>query len=287
MNIQPTLPLNQVLLGDAIEVLKSLPDNSVDAVITDPPYAEVNRDYGRWTEQEWLSLMRDIVFECRRVLKPKGSAVFILQPNSSKLGSMRLWLWRFMLETGESWNIVQDAYWWNYTAMPLVHSHKKVGLLKGSVKPCVWVGDPDCYRDQESVLCEPADLKATKRRAERLEGTRRIRPSGASMDETRCAQLVLDRGGVAPFNLLPFSNANSVSSSGSHGHGAGTPIELAKWWIRYLCPENGVILDPFMGAGTMALAAIEQNRDFIGVEKDPGYHAIALSRIARSLEVAA
>jgi tRNA G10 N-methylase Trm11 len=71
--------LDVVHCGDCLEVLREMPDQSIDAVITDPPYAEVKRDYGRWTEQEWWALIVEgVVPEVRRVLKPTGSAVFII-----------------------------------------------------------------------------------------------------------------------------------------------------------------------------------------------------------------
>jgi DNA modification methylase len=78
-----------IRLGDCRDLLKTLGDGSVDAIITDPPYPEITRDYGRMTEVEWHEMMRGVVAEARRVLKPSGSAVFILQPNSRKVGSMR------------------------------------------------------------------------------------------------------------------------------------------------------------------------------------------------------
>jgi len=75
------------------EELTKVASKSVDAIITDPIYPEVRREYGRITEADWHALMRDVVAECRRVLKPKGSAVLILQPNYENLGRMRLWPW--------------------------------------------------------------------------------------------------------------------------------------------------------------------------------------------------
>ena len=66
--------------GDCRDVLKAIASQSVDAIITDPIYPEVNKEYGRITESEWHSLMRLVVSESHRILTPKGSAVFILQP---------------------------------------------------------------------------------------------------------------------------------------------------------------------------------------------------------------
>ena len=125
--------------GDCIEVMRGLTDASINAVITDPPYPEIDREYGRMTEEAWWDMMMGVCAEVRRLLKPTGSAVFILQPNSRKVGSMRGWLWKFMAWVCQDWNMVQDAYWWNIVTMPTIHS-TQYGLMRGSLKPCVWAG---------------------------------------------------------------------------------------------------------------------------------------------------
>jgi hypothetical protein len=136
--------------GECVAWLRTLPDACVDAVVCDPPYAEIDRDYGRMTEPEWEAFAHDLVRESLRVLKPRGSAVFIIQPNSERVGRMRPWAFRFLAwcaddlvrETGGRVGMVQDAWWWNTAAMPTVHCQRERGLMRQSVKPCVWVG-PD------------------------------------------------------------------------------------------------------------------------------------------------
>ena len=78
-----------------------------------------------------------VVEQSRRVLKPSGSAVFILQPNSERVGRMRPWLWEFLAWTARRWNQVQDAWWWNTAALPL---GGEIGLMRPSLKTCVWLG---------------------------------------------------------------------------------------------------------------------------------------------------
>jgi DNA modification methylase len=140
------LRATRLIHGDCQRELKKLPDKSVDLLLTDPPYPEIDREYGRLTEVEWHAMMQTVVTEGRRVLKPSGSIVFILQPNFEKMGQMRLWLWEFVVWAGQSWNLIQDVYWWSFDAMPLVMNHRTNGLLRHSVKMCVWLGPSDCYR---------------------------------------------------------------------------------------------------------------------------------------------
>ncbi len=267
----------QLLHGDCLELMKTLADGSVDAVITDPPYPCIKRAYGYWTEAEWFDLMRPVVRECMRLLKPTGSAVFILQPNSERVGRMRMWLWEFMLWVGKEWGIVQDAYWWNHASPPGIHSHRDIGLLRPSMATVVWGGPADCYRSQEEVLWEPSQ---TTKAADLEDRALRYNPSGWHGRRGRACAVSIERGGVTPFNVLPIGNTDSQSSAGALGHGAGKPLALCKWWVRYLCPPGGVVLDPFSGSGTVGLAALGQGRDAILIERDAGYVAIAEKRIA-------
>ena len=85
---------------------------------------------------------------------------------------------------------------------------------------------------------------------------------------------------MTPFNLLPIGNANN--KRGATGHSACTPIELADWWVRYICPPGGTVVDPFDGGGTMVLAALQNGCNGIGIERDAGYHEIAQQRIEQA-----
>ena len=266
--------------GEAIDLLRALPSASIDSVVTDPPYPMIDREYGRWTEAEWFALMDPVVEECRRVLKPSGSAVFVLQPNQEKIGRTRSWLWHFMAKWTDDWNMPQDAWWWNHAA--LTNSTSIQGrLMRPSLKACVWLGPADCYRDQDAVLWDESQANAALRTSARCGRT--VFPSGHSVDEKRISGRAVERGGVTPFNVLPFANTNSTSSAGSMGHGAGTPEKLARWWVRYITPPGGTVLDPFLGSGTTALAALAEGRLCVGSERFPKYAEIARRRVREAM----
>lgn len=269
--------------GDCRPWLRTVPDASVDAVICDPPYAEVDRDYGRLTEADWHTLMDDVVAQCRRVLKPTGSAVFILQPNSERVGRMRPWLWEFMAKWSRAWGMVQDAWWWNTAAMPTVHTHRTRGLMRPSVKACVWLGAPECFRAQDRVLWSAVDQHAadgSAARSARAVGDPVVAsPSGQTVRRGRISDTARERGGVTPYNVLPMPNTDSTSSGGAHDHGAATPAKLTAWWVRYLCPKGGVVLDPFTGSGTTGLAALADGASFLGCEGYAQHYETAASRL--------
>jgi DNA modification methylase len=270
----------QLLHGDCRALFPQMADGSIDAVISDPPYPEIDRAYGRLTEGEWMALMQEVVVECRRVLTPTGSAVFILQPNSEHVGSMRLWLWRFLVWAGETWNVVQDAYWWNTAAQPTVHTQRVRGLMRPSLKFCVWLGASDCYRNQDEVLLTETEANRVVRASARITHRLDYFPSGGHNRRRRQAEAVLTRGGVTPYNLLPIPNSNNLTSAGAQGHGAGTPYELCAWWVRYLCPPGGTVLDPFAGTATVGEAAIKRGCSFVGMENYAPYWPMAAARCA-------
>jgi DNA modification methylase len=268
-------------LANCRDVLPTLPAGSVDLVFTDPPYPCIQRSYGTWTEGEWWELMRAVVPECMRVLKPTGSAVFVLQPNSERVGRMRTWHLEFQLWVAKTWGIVQDAYWWNVSALPTAGACN-AGLMKAAVKECVWVGPPDCFRDQVVVLWGEAELTTARRQAVRAgkQCHSRPSPSGHHANNRRMFASAARRGGVVPMNLLPIPNAAPADSPGATGHGAGTPFDLCWWWTRYLCPPGGSVLDPFSGTATTGLAALKHGCDYTGIERIPEYQATACRRLA-------
>lgn len=263
--------------GICPEEMTEITDQSIDLVLCDPPYPCIRRPYGMLTEPEWHDLMHEVVRQSRRVLKPHGSAVFVLQPNSRKVGSMRAWLWEFMAWCCKEWNMVQDAWWWNIAACPTRHCQRTRGLMRPSLKLCMWIGDSNCYRDQGAVLWSETERNAAMRQAGRAL-TRY--PSGQVMRRERCGNAAIDRGGVTPFNVIPIP---SGGNSNCEGHPATTPLTLCDWWIRYLTRPGDTVLDPFCGSGTVPLAAVKRDRHAIGIDKELSYIATSRRRIDTAL----
>lgn len=265
-----TSPNYRIYHGDCLSVLDDITKNGeqFDCLITDPPYPGIKRDYGCWTEADWRSTMDQLIAKARPLLKPKGSMAFVLQPNSRKVGIMRPWLWRFLADYSESWNVVQDLYWWNTTAMPTVGCQRQNGLCRPSVKPIVWLGPPDCYRNQSEVLWTPGRTTLAANLEDRAA---RKMPSGISVRNGVMKQTALERGGTTPFNLLPIGGDFRKGKK----HGATTPPKLCDWLVRYLCPKGGRILDPFAGSGTIGLSALGYGCSYVGIERMAEYAEIA------------
>lgn len=264
-----------LLHGDSRQVLKTLPTASVDLVLTDPIYPEVDRDYGRISEADWHDLMHVVVRECRRVLKPSGSMVVVLQPNYERVGKMRSWPWEFALWAANEWNLVQDCYWFAPDAMPLAGTGRNTGLLKAAVKWVVWLGSPDCHRDQQAVLKPISEFGRDR------PGDRSRSPSGRTRRSGTMYRTAVERGGAVPPNLLTLPRATGCP--GSEDHPATTPLALCEWWVRYLLPPGGTLLSPFVGSGTELVAGLDHGAGrVIGIDREKRYLEIARRRIASS-----
>jgi DNA modification methylase/ParB-like chromosome segregation protein Spo0J len=269
------LQATQLIHGDCRREMPKLASRSIDLILIDPPYPEIDREYGRLTEAEWHDLMRAVVTEGRRLLKPTGSMVVIIQPNSQAVGRMRLWPWEFVSWAGREWNLVEDAYWWAFDAMPLIWSSRKYGLMRQSVKMCVWLGPPNCYRNQDRVLWMPSDELFAERKSN---SALRTTPNGRRYRDDRIAEVVEDRGGSTPLNLLPVP-VGGAAADGS-GHRSLTPYDVAAWWVKYLLPPGGVLLDCFAGSGTMLAVGLDFGASqVIGIEKEKKYLRSAEKRI--------
>lgn len=267
--------------GDAVAMLQTLPNGIADLCLFDPPYPHIERPYGRLTETEWHDLMKAVLQECKRILKPHGSVVVILQSNYEKVGRMRLWSYDFVTWAARmlaDWGLVEDAYSFSPNSLPSAGTARQDGLLRKAIKWCVWLGPADCYRNQDAVLQEPAEETVSRHRND-------DRPArytgGAKIRHSTFRRALEERGGVTPHNLLVVPTATPIDHQ---GHPAVTPYRLAEWWCRYLLPPDGVLIDPFCGSGTTLLAALNCGATrVIGIDKEADYLERARQRLFREV----
>jgi DNA modification methylase len=270
-----------------MDVLKTIPDHSVSCVVTDPPYPCAVKNYGVMSEEEWHSMMTIVLEECKRVIVPDGSAMFILQPNGKHVGEMRLWLYEFIIYAAKFWNLVQDVVWFNTIAMPNQWCNSKIGLLRPAIKYCVWIGNPDCYRNQQSVMLSAENMELNLHRyGIKCQGTS-TRESGYTVDEKRILKKSIDNKESTPFNVIVCSTTckrmpgddHYMVEDGKFIHPAKTPEGVCHWWNNYICPPGGTVLDPFMGVATVGAAALKQKKNYIGIEHNEEYFNVAKKRL--------
>jgi len=106
----------------------------------------------------------------------------------------------------------------------------------------------------------------------------RTGPSGRTFRNGTVVQAAEERGGTTPYNLLPVPTGGNPG--GAEHHPAATPYDVAAWWCKYILPTKGVLLDPFVGSGTMLAAGLDHGASkVIGIDKEKKYIEIAKRRI--------
>jgi DNA modification methylase len=103
-------------------------------------------------------------------------------------------------------------------------------------------------------------------------------PSGRTYNHGEMTETVEARGGSTPFNLLPV--ATGGTSADKNSHQSKTPYDVVAWWVKYLLPPGGVLLDSFAGSGTMLVAGLDFGASqVIGIEQQKKYLKMAERRI--------
>ena len=253
-----------IYLGDCKEVLKNIPDNSVDLIITSPPYADQRKStYGGISPKKYVKWFLPISEQLLRVLKPTGT--FILNIKEKVVdGERSTYVMELILEMRkQGWLWTEEFIW-----------HKKNSF------PGKW---PNRFRDswerllqfnkekkfnmyQEEVMVPMGDWAKT--RLKNLSETDKRRDeskvgSGFGKNISRW----LNRDMAYPTNVLHLA-----TECNNKNHSAAFPAGLPEWFIKLFTKTGDTILDPFTGSGTTNFVAQRMSRNSIGIEIVPEYY---------------
>ena len=263
---------NQILLGDCEEVLKSFPDNSVDLIFTSPPYADQRKNtYGGIKPDDYVDWFLPKASQFFRVLKPRGTFVLNIKERVVN-GERHTYVIELILELRkQGWLWTEEFIW-----------HKKNSY------PGKW---PNRFRDnwerllqfnkqrkfnmyQEAVMVPVGDW--AKDRLNNLSETDKIRDeSKVGSGFGKNISNWVGRKMVYPNNVLYLATECS-----NRNHSAAFPVELPSWFIRLFTERDDMVLDPFIGSGTTAVAAIQEGRKFIGIDTENDYIELSQARIS-------
>jgi DNA modification methylase len=276
---------------DCLEGLKSLPDNCVDCCITSPPYFGL-RDYGvagqiglEETPEDYVQRLVNVFAEVYRVLKPTGTLWVNIGDSYATWEGIKPkdllgipWLLAFELRRA-GWYLRQDIIWHKPNAMPesvtdrCTKSHEYIFLLSKTAK---------YYFDNEAIF-EPVAISTI----ERSKSKKLPRYGGDKYTATPNKFYLTKSGNM--YEPRPSRNKRSVWSVSTKpfkdAHFATFPDTLIVDCIKAGSPENGLILDPFMGSGTTAVVARKLSRNYIGFELNPEYVEISNRRIKKELGI--
>ncbi len=250
-------------LGDCREMLRDIPEDSVDLIVTSPPYADQRKNtYGGIPVNEYVRWFLPISKELLRVLKPTGT--FILNIKEKVVnGERSTYVLELILEMKkQGWLWTEEFIW-----------HKK------NCYPGKW---PNRFRDawerllqfnksrhfnmyQESVMIPTGDWAKT--RLKNLSETDLQRDnSKVRSGFGKNISNWIGRDMAYPSNVLYMA-----TECGNKSHSAAFPMSLPEWFIKLFTREGDVVLDPFMGSGTTNLCALGMKRNSIGIDILPEY----------------
>lgn len=255
--------------GDALAVLASLPDASIDAVVTSPPYAQQRAStYGGVPEAEYPAWTVRWMEPLRRVLKPAGSVLIVIRPHIRD-GILSDYVLRTRLAVRTAgWAELDELIWYKPGAPPL----GRVDRPRRSWESILWFGRSG------SAWCDPkANGKPTKHLGMRATG----RALQHGWDHVHGYPQPLTEGIARCTDVATFTAGCNPGDDPDNTHPAPYPPALAAWCTRLACPPGGTVCDPFMGSGSTGIAAIQEGRQFIGCDIDEAYVAMAARRLTK------
>jgi len=267
----------QAVIGDSLTLLRKLPSESLNLILTSPPYAlHFKKEYGNKSQKEYVNWFMDFALEFHRLLRQDGSLVIDIG-GSWQQGQPTRSLYHFELLLSlckqTKFHLAQEFFWYNPAKLP--SPAEWVTVRKIRVKDavnCIWWLSKTAHpkANNQNVLTEysPDMIRLLKR------GYRpKQRPSGHNItDKFR------DNGGAIPPNLLTFGNNDSngyyleaCKKAGIKPHPARFPIQVPSFFIRFLTDPLDLVLDPFAGSNTTGEACEREQRKWIAMELNEDY----------------
>ena len=250
------LELNKIYCGDCLELMKQIPDKSIDLVLTDPPYGT--------TSNEWDNLpdLEVLWYELKRVGKDNCAYVFTAnQPFTSKL-------------------IISNMDWFKYCwawnkIVPSGFLNSKKQPLKVLEDICVF------YRNQ--CKYNPQFIQRTEKEIKEFKSKQSVK--GNSTENYNSYNIIKTKNPEKkyPNNLISINSKERECNFKNRKHPTQKPIKLMNYLMETYSNENDLILDPFLGSGTTCVAAKQLKRNYIGIEISPKYCAIAEQRLRQDI----
>jgi site-specific DNA-methyltransferase (adenine-specific) len=255
------LPKNKIICGDAVSVLKKFPNNSIDLVVTSPPYDGIRKYNG--FDYDLHATGKEIY----RVLKDGGISIMVIQDQTKNFGKSLTsfktivdWVDNIgfkLFETVIYRKYGAEGAWW-----------KKRFRVDHEYMPIFLKGDRPQYFNKDPLkIPSKHGGKTMTGGGTRLTNGIRIATRSITINPMKC------RGTI--WEYMTAGDGTRLK----HQHPATFPDRLPYDFIQCFCPPNGIVLDPFIGSGTTALAATKLERNYIGIDISKEYCELTKKRI--------
>jgi site-specific DNA-methyltransferase (adenine-specific) len=278
--VKPWLDVDGVTVfhGDCIEVMRQLPDDSLDSIVTSPPYAmQRSSTYGGVLENEYPEWTVKVFSEFQRILKPQGSIMWNISPHvrNGQLADYVLKM-RFALRAN-GWFEHDELIWVKPDKMPT----GRANWPKRSWESVFWYSrTKNPYANAKAngnLISEKDRLRALNRR------------NAFQGRDARLGWDHLPKGSGKTGEYSRGKNWISIavrSIRNETDHPAPFPLKLAQWMMKFNTPPGGTVLDPFAGSGTTIEACVIEGFNCIAIEREADYLPLIEARLNRPIQAA-
>lgn len=266
--------LDGIILGDCEEVLEDFPANSVDLIVTSPPYADQRaRTYGGVRPDEYVDWFLPKAAQFKRVLKPTGT--FILNIKERVVdGERHTYVLELILKMREQgWLWTEEYMWHKKNSYP----GKWPNRFRDSWERLLQFNKQKRFKMYQDAVMVPVGDWAKTRLANLSETDKRRDESKSNSGFGKNVSNWVGRDLVYPTNVL-----HMATECYNRNHSATFPVELPAWFIKLFTEPGDVILDPFAGSGTTLVAAKEHGRHFIGIDIAEENYYLARERVGHN-----
>lgn len=283
--------LGEYIYGDSLKLIKQIKDNSIDLIMTSPPFAlQRQKAYGNVDQHVYVNWLCQFTKAAYYKLKNTGSIVLDIGGAYQKGSPIySLYQFRFLIKMVDElgYSLAQPFYWFNSSALPapIEWVNKRKIRAKNAVNTVWWFcKTPFCKADIRNVLTPYSShmkkLIANPKDFVPHEGTER--PSGHVIG---LASWTKDNGGAIPSNLLSIPNTESNSSYLRYcralklkAHPARFPAKLPEFFIKMLTKENDLVVDIFAGSNTTGSVCEQLKRKWLSFDNELEYVANSVFR---------
>ncbi len=262
---------NKYLVGDCEEILKQVPDNTFDLIVTSPPYSDSRKNtYGGIPPDKYVEWFLLKSKEFLRVLKPTGT--FILNIKEKALdGERHTYVIDLIKELKkQGWIWTEEFIWHKKNTFP----GKWPNRFRDAWERCLQFNKTKEFKMYQEAVMTPIGKWAESRLKNLSETDRKRDNSKVGSGFGKNISNWLGKDKVYPSNVLYMA-----TECGNKNHSAVFPVGLPSWFIKLFTNENDLILDPFAGSGTTAIASIRNNRKYTMIDIIEDYKKEAEERI--------
>jgi DNA modification methylase len=266
--------LDRIILGDCETVLVDVPDNSVDLIITSPPYADQrNHTYGGVSPNEYVEWFLPKAKQFLRVLKPTGTFILNIKERVVN-GERHTYVLELILEMRkQGWLWTEEFMWHKKNSYP----GKWPNRFRDSWERLIQFNKHRHFNMHQDAVMVPVG-NWSKSRLSKLSETDKIRDeSKVKSGFGKNVSNWVGRDLVYPTNVIHMS-----TECANRNHSAAFPLELPSWFIKLFTVEGDLVLDPFVGSGTTAEAAKLLGRHYLGIDSSPEIFELAEARIGQA-----